>query len=149
MATVTLQVGDALDFRAPDGTTVHATNPSVDLDVENESLQAVALTFALNHETWTRVDAGGWFGMPAAVRGQTFAHRFLPDRPLQVTVGLSQEVLRALADLDGDQWDWVAEISEPEAVPQLLETESWLGLHVMQQRGPLKMGFSTKASGLV
>ena len=149
MATVTLKVGDVLAFCAPDGSTVHSTEPSVDLDIEDGALRSVVLTFAITEETWRRVDAGGWFGMPPRSRGQTFANGFQVDSLLFVTAALDAEALGRLAALPGDHWDWAAEVAEPVSVPRLAETESWIGLHVMQQRGSIRTGFSTKASGLV
>lgn len=149
MPIVHLKVDASLSLTAPDGSAVPVTDVEADLDIADGALHGVEITFTLAPDQWARVDAGGWFHMPPEVRGPTFANGFEPGAPLFVTARLNAPVLAALAAVEGDKWDWTAELAEPEEVPALAQTESWTGLAVLQQRGPVKGGFSTKASGRV
>lgn len=149
MANTSLKIAGALTLRAPDGSDLPVTDVSADLDLGEKGLSDAILHLSLSPAYWARADAGGWFHMPPDQRGPTFAGGFLPDQPVEVEARLRADLLPGLAAVGASKWEIGAELKAPEAQPALHQTEAWVGLHVKQQRGGVKTGFSTLASGML
>lgn len=150
MDTATLKVAGALTLTAPDGSDLEARDVRGEFDTAGGRLWACRLRFTVSPADWARIDAGGWFHMPENVRGPAFADGFADDQPVEIVARARPDALRGLAALGTtDKWDLAAELLEPESAEGLHAVDSWEGLQVTQQRGDVKAGFATQASGLL
>lgn len=139
----TIRIAPALTLRAPDGSDVEIHDVQATITHLDDQLREVELAFVLRPDVWTRVDAGGWFSMPADARSPCFGGGFAPDKDVEVDARLGTDALTLLALTSDGLWDVGGQIRGARDNPSLHTTEAWLGLVVKQQMGPIKGGFST------
>lgn len=150
MDTSTLKVSPSLTLTAPDGSDLEIGSVRGEFDTAGGRLWACRLRFTVSPEDWARIDAGGWFHMPAEVRGPSFGDGIGAEAPVELVARARPDALKGLAGLGTtDKWDLAAELLEPEKAQGLHAVDSWEGLQVTQEQGEVKAGFATKASGLL
>ena len=150
MNTDQLKVAPSLKLRAPNGAPVEINDVRAEFDTAGGRLWVCRLIFTVSPKNWGRIDSHGWLHMPAEVRGPSFADGFDDDAPVEITARLRADALEPLAAMDTtDKWDLAAELLEPEHATDVHLVDSWEGLTVTQQRGDVKAGFATQASGLL
>lgn len=140
---VTIRIAPSIALQAPDGSSIEIVDVSAVITHVDDQLRQVELAFRLAPEVWRRVDAGGWFSMPADARSPCFGGGFDADRDVEVDVRLSSDALTLLALTSDGLWDVGGRIRGARDNPDLHTTEAWLGMVVKQQMGPIKGGFST------
>lgn len=147
MGVETFRLSDQILFRAPGNSVVQGGDVRVRLDREGVRVVDVWLILTLSPSDWAAVDTHGWFHLPSDVRGPTFGGTFDPDAEVRVEARLASDIATALALLSDDEWTLLAELRGARTLRGLHDTESWFGLHVTQQRGPVRGGFRTRHAG--
>lgn len=147
--TEKIKIAPEHSFRAPDGSDVPVRSLRLEVDYDDETVREIRTGFWVDHATWERIDAGGWFNMPAEVRGATFAGGFEPGANIEIEAELDGDATTAVALTSDDYWDIGAQLHGAKGDAPLNKTESWFGLYVKQVRGPIKTGFATTHPRLV
>lgn len=157
-----IRVGPEVVLEAPDGSDVVLREVSASFSYAAGALSRVEAHVTVDWETWLRIDAEGWFRMPADRRGPVFGGAFRAGEPVELDLLLDWGALTGMALTADNEFEGGAQIrggrhpstGPGEAMapgrlnPLVGRSHSWIGLNAKQPIAPgVKAGFATVAGG--
>lgn len=137
-----------LRFATPDSDVLSARGMDLAVDREDGTLIEVRLRFLIAVDDYGRVDRNALFHLAPHLRGPG-AERFHPDGDVQIEARLDGALLPGFALLGRDILETGPAFAGLASGSPLMETESWLALHVTvevmrdAEGGSLREGYST------